>query len=338
MEEAARVAASLTGQMLAYSGRGRFVVESLDVSGVAQKMARLLDASISKDVKLVYELSPDLPSVEGDNAQLGQVIMNLITNASEATGEAGGRVTIRTGALWVDADYLGRCLFSEDREEGFYVFVEVSDDGVGMDEDTVAKIFDPFFSTKFTGRGLGLATVLGIVKGHGGTIRVVSAPTVGTSMTVLLPSAETASVDGSAGRDSAASSKRGTVLVVDDDNAVRRVICSSLRSHDYRVLEADDGRAGLGVFKRNAEGIVCVVLDMTMPVMDGRETYARIRDVSSTVPVLLISGYAREDAAKAIEDSALLEFLQKPFSAGELLAKIEELRNVAQGMAARSPG
>jgi PAS domain S-box-containing protein len=323
IEAATQRASGLTNQMLAYSGKGRFVVERIDISTVARSMADLLEVSISKKAKLVYEFFDQLPLVEADATQVGQVVMNLITNASESLGEEGGTVTLRTNPVAVDSEYLAECILGEDVEEGPFVAIEVSDDGEGMSEDTVAKIFDPFFTTKFTGRGLGLAAVLGIVRGHRGAIRVASAVGKGTRFTVLLP-AVGGPTDGRPLSDREPDLKKDIVLVVDDDPAVRRVLRSTLENHGYRAVVAEDGRDGLSVFQRHVGRIVAVVLDMTMPVMDGRQAYEQIRAISPTLPVVIISGYARESAQKRFEDNEYLDFLQKPFLPRDLVACLDE--------------
>ncbi len=333
IEAASQRAKGLTNQMLAYSGKGRFVVEHIDVSGVARSMAELLEVSISKKAKLVYELADQLPLVEADATQVGQVVMNLITNASEALGEDGGPVTLRTSLMAVDQDYLAECVLGEDVEEGTFVAIEVSDEGEGMNEETVSKIFDPFFTTKFTGRGLGLAAVLGIVRGHRGALRVSSAVGRGTRFTVLLPAVGGPAPEGR--RKEADEVMRGTVLVVDDDPAVRRVLRATLEAHKYRALVAEDGRDGFTVFQRHADSIVCVVLDMTMPVMDGCQAFKRIREAAPTMPIVIISGYAREDAKRKFEADDSMDFLQKPFLPRDLVARIDDfLRGAGQTEAA----
>ncbi len=190
LQAAAVRASELTGQMLAYSGKGTFLVEAVDLSRLAREMASLLTASVSKKAELVLHLEADLPAIEGDATQLRQVVMNLLTNASDALEDRPGTIRVRTGGMTVDRGYLAATYLDEDLPAGPYVFCEVSDTGCGMDRDTVARIFDPFFTTKFTGRGLGLATVLGIIRSHRGAIRVYSEPGMGTRVRVLFPATE----------------------------------------------------------------------------------------------------------------------------------------------------
>uniref|UniRef100_UPI002ADE7C8B PAS domain S-box protein n=1 Tax=Tepidiforma sp. TaxID=2682230 RepID=UPI002ADE7C8B len=187
IETAAQRAAELTRQMLAYSGRGKFVVEPLNLSRLVEEMAHLLEVSVSKRAVLKYRFAPDLPLIEGDATQVRQVIMNLITNASDAIGDRSGVISISTGLMHADRAYLRTAYMDDDLPEGDYVYLEVADTGVGMDEATAARIFDPFFTTKFTGRGLGLAAVLGIVRSHRGAIKLYTEPGRGTTFKILFP-------------------------------------------------------------------------------------------------------------------------------------------------------
>lgn len=187
IEVAAQRAADLTRQMLAYSGKGRFIIQHLDLGKLVQEMSQLLKVSISKNTIVSYEFESNLPKVEADATQLRQVIMNLLINASEAVGEREGHINLSTGVRWVDRKYLASTYLAPDLPEGKYVYLEVTDNGSGMDSETLGKIFDPFFTTKFTGRGLGLAAVLGIVRGHKGALKVTSQPGQGTTFSILLP-------------------------------------------------------------------------------------------------------------------------------------------------------
>ena len=325
---AARRAAGLTNQMLAYSGRATFEVESSDLTTIAEEMASLLEVSISKKARLVYEMAEGLPVVEADVTQIGQVVMNLITNASDALDEDGGIIHLRTGVQVVDRAYLAECLLGGEVGEGEYVFVEVEDDGSGMDRPTQERIFDPFFTTKFTGRGLGLAAVVGIVRAHGGAINVASEPGKGTTMKVILPSTGAASepeAEALPGEVQARPPRSMTILVVDDDRGVRKVLSDILTQGGYRVLSAADGREGVETFARHEGDIACIILDMTMPVMDGAEAFGEIRRLSATVPVILISGYAPEEVAQSVGRGDYLGLIQKPFGARDLLAGVRNL-------------
>jgi len=314
-------ASELTGQMLAYSGKGKFVVEPLDPNSVITEMSQLLRVATSKRCSLRYDLAEDLPQIEADVAQIRQVVMNLITNASEAIGDRSGIISVRTGIVDADSDYVDR-LGAESLTPGRYVFLEVSDDGCGMDEATRKRIFEPFFTTKFTGRGLGLAGVLGIVKGHRGAMLVYSEPNKGSTFKVLLPAASgdaAPGVERTQNEDEAPWKGTGKVLVVDDDPTAREVIAAVLTHAGFSVIAAEDGLAGVEAFKQLASEFVLVLLDMTMPRLSGEGTFRKLRSIRADVPVILMSGYNEMDVTNRFVGTGLAGFLQKPFRVAELL-------------------
>ncbi len=324
-------AADLTRQMLAYSGKGTFVIRDLDLSREVREMGTLLRTAISKQAAIVWKLARDLPAISADPTQVRQVVMNLITNASDALGEEGGAITLRTAL--VDGASVGG---SEPPAEGPFVMLEVSDTGCGMSSDTLQRIFDPFFSTKFAGRGLGLAAVLGIVESHQGLIRIRTAPGEGTSFRVFLPAAtsgaapqqaETAGLTGWRGQ--------GTVLVAEDDEGVRLVAASMLEELGFSVLAAKDGREAAQLIEQNGAAIRAVLLDLLMPRMGGLEVYRRLRAEWPQTPVVLMSGYTEEAVADQLGSSrqAATGFLQKPFLAEELAAVLRPLLEAAPGPA-----
>ena len=321
VEQAAVRAAELTSQMLAYSGKGRFVVTKVDMSALVREMAELLKVSISKSATLRLELADELPPVKADAAQLRQVVMNLITNASEAIGEKDGMITVYTGTQVVDSEYLDGTYMGDGLEAGKYVVLEVTDTGCGMDEQTLAKMFDPFFTTKFTGRGLGLAAVLGIVRGHNGTIKVYSEPGRGTSVKVLLPA-----VSGEASRRQRRAEQKveadlagRTILVVDDDSMVRSVAKEILERSGATVLLATGGEEALEIYRREGSGIDLVFLDTTMPGLSGEETFRMLRQLDPGARVVLTSGYNAQEVTSRFAGKPLSGFLQKPYSAGALI-------------------
>ncbi|MDE3154273.1 MAG: PAS domain S-box protein [Acidobacteriota bacterium] len=328
IELTAQRAAELTNQMLAYSGKGRFVVQPLDLSNLVQEMTHLLHSAISKKAELRFDFGDALPAVHADVSQVRQIVMNLITNASDALGDRNGVITIRTGLVRVDAQYLSDTYVNEALPDGPYVFVEVSDTGCGMDAATRARIFDPFFTTKFTGRGLGLAAVLGIVRGHHGAIKVYSEPGMGTTFKVLLPAAAEAAHELAAPapvREEWHSD--GLVLVVDDEEGVRTVAQGVLERCGFDVLEAGDGREGVDVFRAHAGEIRAVLLDMTMPRMSGVEALREIRQIRRDVPVILSSGYSEADAVDHFRfgGDELAGFIQKPYAAAGLVDKLRQV-------------
>jgi len=326
IQQAAKRAAALTRQMLAYSGQTPVSVEPISVSRLVEEMGQLLEGTVSGKVALVYDLAEELPSVTADIAQLSQVVMNLITNAVEAVREGAGRITLRTGV--VDAEkldrggFVGECNPTAPR----YVFFEVLDDGCGMDAATQSKIFDPFFTTKFTGRGLGLAAVLGIVRSHGGMIELASELGRGTRFRVLFPAATQIAADVAPPAAPVAEwTVSGTVLVVDDDKGVRELLDATLRRVGLTVLMASDGREGVELFRRHADEIRAVVLDRTMPDIGGEDAFDQIRRIRPDARIMLLSGYSEERAAWHFIDKGLDAFLHKPFEPAVLLEKIRRI-------------
>lgn len=315
---AAEKAAELTNQMLAYAGKGHFVMGPLDVNQLVEEVIPLVRTSISKKTTLRQSFAENLPSIEADKTQLQQVVMNLITNASEALEGNEGEVLIRTGAVEVREE-----TGSPDSPPA-RVFLEVTDTGTGMDVDTKSKIFDPFFTTKFTGRGLGLAAVQGIVRAHRGTIRVESKPHRGTTFTVLLPASSRRpspildDVDVSTHPDGA-----GTVLVIDDEENVRDIAQLALEGTGFTVLLAGDGHDAIEIFRERSRDVDAVLLDLSMPRMSGEETLAELRKIHSGVRVVLTSGYSEEEIAVRFAGEGLAGFVQKPFRASELVEKIQ---------------
>jgi two-component system cell cycle sensor histidine kinase/response regulator CckA len=326
IETAAARAAELCKQMLAYSGKGKFVVKPLDLSSLVKEMAELLEIAVAKKGRLTYHLADDLPAVEADTAQLQQVVMNLITNAADAVQPGKGAVVLKTLAFVADAEYLSRCYHDGDAAEGLYVCLEVADDGCGMDEETQERIFDPFFTTKFTGRGLGMAAVLGIIRGHHGAIYLDSAPGRGTTIRVMFPPSvkaprgfgkETPALDSWRGK--------GTVLVVDDEPMVREVAKAILESVGFTVKTAENGEEAVEVFGRDGHRIDLVLMDMTMPHMTGEEAFVRLREIDPSVRVVMASGYSAHDATTHVTSRNLAGFIQKPYRAAELVAKLRGL-------------
>ncbi len=317
---AATRAADLCRQLLAYSGRGRFIIENLDLQDLIREMGDLLEVSVAKGIRIEYGFGEDVPAVRADVTQLRQIVMNLITNASEAIGPRGGRIGVATHAKNWSEDDLHDLTRPDGMNPGSYVCLEVSDDGCGMDDATAARVFDPFFTTKFTGRGLGLAAVLGIVRSHGGGIDVTADPGRGTTFRILLPAcAEDARSTPSPHGTEVAWRGEGTVLVVDDEDAVREVLGLFLEQAGFRVLSARDGVEAVEVYRERMGEIDAVVLDLTMPRMDGVEAYAALRRIRSDVPVLLTSGYTEEELATRFGDGLPAAFVQKPCRARDLI-------------------
>ena len=325
IELAADRAAELCRQMLAYSGRGSFHIHRLDLNELVSAVLAALRPAIGDLVAVHVHLSETLPVIHGDGAQLRQLLTNLIINASEAMGGRPGTITVRTGAMYANREYLDGTRLSPDMPEGEYIFLEVADNGCGMTQKTLAKIFDPFFTTKFTGRGLGLAAGLGIIRGHCAALKVVSEPGCGSSFRVLLPG------NGARPRQSelpfprSASISAGTILVVDDEEFVRRLTHQILESAGYEVLLASDGQDGVNKYAESAARIDAVVLDLTMPRMDGAQAFREIRKVRPDARVLVMSGFAEDQVTAHFSDHSPGWFIQKPFRADAFLQRISQV-------------
>ncbi len=320
-ESAVFKAAELTRQMLAYGGKGAFVVAPVDLSQTVREIAELLRASIPRQIEIASELA-EVPAVLGDSTQLQQVVMNLVTNAGEAIGEAVGRITLRTAVRELDAAALAARFPGQPLEPGRFVTLEVADTGCGMGPEVLERIFDPFFTTKRAGRGLGLSALRGIVRGHLGGLHLRSAPGAGTAFEVVFPATSKAAPAPRAPVRPAAApragAQRGTVLLVDDEPSVRRSCRLTLEQLGCTVLEACDGLEALEVFRARREQIDFVLLDLTMPKMGGHEVFHALRQLDPSVRVVLCSGWAEADLADRFRDAPPTALLQKPFRTGEL--------------------
>ncbi len=323
IEEASRRAADLCRQMLAYSGKGRFLIEALDLNALVQEMTNMLQISISKKAVLKFSLSDMVPPIEGDATQIRQVIMNLIINASEAIGDRSGIISIATGAMDCDRDYLVDTYLDENLQPGLYTYVEVADTGCGMDGETRNRLFDPFFTTKFTGRGLGMSAVLGIVRGHRGAIKIYSEPGRGTTIKVLFPVTEEAiPMAGSLDSDGNADRLAGAVvLLVDDEETVRSVGRQMLELLGLQVTVAENGRQAVAIYGERQEEIDLVLLDLSMPHMDGVQAFRELRRLDRNVRVVMSSGYNEQEVTRQVVGKGLAGFIQKPY-------QIDTLRDV----------
>ena len=324
-------AAELTRELLAYSGRGRLVVEPLDLVRLVHEMAQLLETAVSKKAAFVLDLEPEPVVVEGDATQLRQVVMNLITNASDALEGGSGAIEVRLRRREL-AENEARELASDwDVTPGLYATFEVEDDGCGMDEETASRIFEPFFTTKFTGRGLGLAATQGIIRGHGGAIRLRTAPGRGTTATVLLPLTERALPAPPPPKDERPPlPPSAVVLVVDDEESIRQVAEIALRRAGLEVDAVADGHEAVEAVKRAPERYSAVLLDMTMPRMSGPETFRALREIRPDLPIVLSSGYAEEDTVRRFRGEDLAGFLQKPYRPQALVDGMTRALTVAR--------
>lgn len=335
IEIAARRAAGLSKQMLAYSGKGEFVVEPILINEFVEEMAHLIEVSISKRAVLKFNFAKNLPPFDGDATQIRQVIMNLITNASEAIGETSGVIALSTGAMDCDRAYLDTANvafqvgLNEPLDEGAYVYLEVADTGCGMDRGTIEKIFDPFFTTKLAGRGLGMAAVLGIVRGHKGAIKIYSEENKGTTLKVLFPasdiSAEATTENGEKRTEPDDWRGSGTILVADDEESVCTVGEQMLGRLGFSVLTAPDGREAVKIFGEQIDAIDCVILDLTMPHLDGEQAFREMRRLRPEIKVILSSGYNEQDATQRFSGKGLAGFIQKPYTMASLKTIVQEV-------------
>jgi len=326
--KASERAADLTRQLLAYAGKGQFIIQPVDVCKVVTEVSTLIRASISKRITLVMDVPDDCEPVQGDRTQLQQLIMNLVINGGEAIGDQPGTLTVR-----IRTEY-----FTERRERlrtagfpilpGEYVRVDVIDTGEGMDKETRDRIFEPFFTTKFLGRGLGLSAALGIVRGHHGAIGVLSEPDKGTTFTVLLPALREAEhlrrsgIELMPDRDLRGV---GTVLVVDDDQAVRSLASTVLHEAGYTVEVAEDGMQAIERLRELGSEVSLILLDLTMPELGGAEAALELRRIQPDIPIVAMSGYGDMEAMERFSGSRIDDFLPKPFSPDQLAAKVRDV-------------
>jgi CheY-like chemotaxis protein len=306
--------------MLAYAGKGTFALQVLSLSSLIEDMARLLKVSISKKSILNLNLQKNLPPIEADPVQIRQIVMNLIINASEAIGEQSGVITVSTGSMKCDPEQPCEDYMGSEVPDGSFVYLEVSDTGCGMDRETQQRIFEPFFTTKFTGRGLGLSAVLGIIRAHKGACRLYSEPGTGTTFKALFPASlagdETAQERSANGQQSGKES--GTILLVDDENLVLSACKALLEALGYSVLTATNGHDAISIYRELGADIDLVILDMTMPQMDGAEAFHELRRHDPEARIVIASGYTEQDVATRFAGKGLAGFIHKPYSIGQL--------------------
>ena len=322
IELAARRAADLCQQMLAYAGKGKLASDRLDLSELVRDTTTLLEITISKNTKLDLRLAAGLPPVLADPTQLRQIVMNLVINAADAITARPGLITVTTFTREAGTALLHGALGSPDLPPGPYVGLEVTDNGAGMTPETIARIFEPFFTTKFSGRGLGLSAVLGIVQSHRGALFVESVPGQGSTFRLLLPATSGQTVSSAPPfPDAAPVALHGTALVVDDEEAVRSIAATVLEMHGATSLTAASGDEALELLRIHGEKIALVLLDLTMPGITGEETLRRMRMLGARQPVILMSGYSETETMQRSANLGVAGFIQKPFEVTTLLAK-----------------
>ncbi|MFA6566997.1 MAG: ATP-binding protein [Victivallales bacterium] len=332
IEAAARRASKICHQMLVYSGRGFPNIAAVNLNRVVFEISSLLKVTISKRITLKYELKEPLASIMADTTQISQIIMNLLTNAAEAIGDREGHICFSTGEMECNRSWFQGAHLPQDIVPGRYVFMEVKDTGCGMREETLHRMFDPFFTTKFTGRGLGMAVVLGIVRNHKGAIKVESAPGAGTVFRVVFPLSDEVSENI---RESPnvipPKIGAGTVLLVEDEDAVRLVCKRMLERGGFKVLPAENGRRGIELFRLHENEIGCVILDYSMPDMTGEEVFLVLKKINPDVRVLLSSGYS-DLAFDRLTGMGVTGFLDKPYEYSTLIDEVLAVQNSASGV------
>lgn len=312
-------ASKIIAQILAYSGHITCDPAPLDANAFIEDLAELMRPNVPETIEINAIAAPDLPPVEADAGQLQQVLSNLIVNASEAIGNRPGHIAIRTSRRFVEEDEGKREFTGQEIDAGEYVVLSVTDDGCGIDPERLPRIFEPFFSEKGAGRGLGLAAMLGIVRAHQGVVHVASEPGRGTTFSVLLPAMPDAVAPPPVFVSSALDVTDATILVIDDDEDVRDVLRDTLESRELTVLTASGGAEGVALYERRADEIDAVLLDMTMPGMNGDEVFRRITMFDPNARVIIASGYTESNITEQLGDAQPAAFLQKPFTSTTLM-------------------
>ncbi len=327
IQNASNRAAGLISKLLGFARRGKVESRVLDLNEEINKVLDILRPAVRKDIRIVLNLKRGLGKIVGDPEQIQQVIMNLCVNATQAMPE-GGQLTLTTDNFHISEEF-SRLHFNV--KPGEYVILTVDDTGVGMDEETMDRIFEPFFTTKGPGEGtgLGLATVYGIVKNHGGIITVYSEKGRGTSFKVYLPQANSKEIevgDVSEREDTKVTvSGKGTILLVDDESMILSVFSRFLERLGYRVLTAEDGAKGIAMFEREKETIDLVILDLNMPELSGKEVFKRIKEIRPEIKVILSTGFAINGEVQEILDMGANGYIKKPYDIEKLSALISEV-------------
>ncbi len=327
---ASRRAADITKQMLAYSGRGHFVMSRVEPFVLMAGMSDILRSAVNRTISIRNEIPGNLSEIMADVGQFQQVMMNLVTNSSEAIGDRQGEIIIEGGEYYISGEFIKKSPMLHDVKPGMYVYIDVIDNGCGMDDDIHSKLFDPFFSTKQTGRGLGLPAVQGIMRGHGGAVFIEGKMDSGSRARIIFPalgkkSDETGKTEPAPVHRVTAAGRADLILVVDDEDVVRDLCMEFVRIAGFRVVGAEDGERGLEIFRKESENLSCVLLDLSMPKMDGVTAFHEMKKINADIPVILCSGYSEEDAVRSFEGEKLAGFLQKPYKLDMLLEKLSSI-------------
>ena len=328
IELSAQRAADLSHQMLAYTGCGFLSMETLNLTRMVENIKPLIEASVPEKVRLAYDLDYRILPVKADPAKVKQVLMNFVTNASEAMTNGSGTIAISNGTEYCDGAVFSETFPDVGPRTGSFSYIEVSDNGCGMDAETRKKIFDPFFTTKFPGRGLGLAASIGIIRGHSGAVSVKSKPSEGTTIRAYFPVVENVLEEGRTKEEERPGFEfqdSRTVLLIDDEEVVRNVGKSLLSTLGLKTLTAESGEEGVLLFKNMSEHIDLCIVDLTMPGMNGEDVFHEIRKAEKNAKVVLSSAYNAEDILEKLSEKGLAGFLRKPYKLSTLR---DELRRI----------
>jgi CheY-like chemotaxis protein len=317
-----KYAVQLTNLMLTYLGKGLYTKKELSLNELVRENVEMLKTAATTAVSIEWNLCPELPAIIADEAHIQQIVMNLITNAAESIEQQPGVIRITTGIQNCDKTCLDASMLDEKPEPGRFVFFEVSDNGCGMSEETLHRLFDPFYTTKFTGRGLGMSAVLGIIRTHGGALLVQSEPGKGSTFRVLFPLAESArpfmvpEPVAPQPEEGATIEKplSGVVLVVDDEKPVLKICTKMAQLCGFTVITACDGIDAVAKFRTHADDIDIVLMDLTMPNMDGITAMKEIYLIRPNAKIILSSGFNNEELSERIKGQHPSGFIRKPYS------------------------
>ena len=327
IEQASEQAAELCQQMLAFAGKGQYVAASVDLSSLVRGLVKILRSQLPNQAEIELDLAEGMPEIRCDPTQLRRIVINLITNAADALDDGLGTIRLVSGQQNFARNDLEEGHWSERIEPGPYLFLEISDTGKGMDEETLGKIYEPFFSTKFMGRGLGLAAASGVMRSYSGSIQIVSTLGQGTTCRLLFPAREEEKPGIVEIDMSQAAETPGMILLADDEEVVAQVARQTLENAGYSVLLAQDGREAFDLFEQNKQDVAIAVLDMTMPEITGAELLRRFRRLRPELPVLLSSGFAEADLSSHLGDYRWTGFIKKPYRPQELLKAVYRALN-----------
>jgi len=320
IEKAAERAAGLCRQMLAYAGKAQFIPARVNLWMLVDEMVNMLKSTINQNTVITSRYSDDIPDIMGDASQIRQVVMNLIVNASEAIVETQGEIYVSLTNSVLISDQSEKDHFGNVIPPGRYICLEVTDNGCGMDDETKRRIFEPFYTTKFTGRGLGISAVLGIITAHKGALQLYSQQDQGTTFKVYLPVLDDASImlEPPEALPQPAWQGSGTILLVEDEVQVTLIAKTMLNALGFTVIEASNGFEALEFYRANAADITLVLTDMGMPVMDGYELFLELKKLDPKLPIIISSGYGDTVITSRIPRESIAGLVSKPYGFDQL--------------------